>query len=57
MMIGLEQLLWVSYDIELMKTHVDHAEKINMRTYIEREFELPMYATKWTRIDKTSVEY
>ena len=35
---------------------MDHPEKINMSTEMEREFELPMYATKRTRIDKTSVE-
>ena len=45
-----------TYDIELMKTLMNHAEKINMSTNIEREFEFPMHASKRTRIDKTSVE-
>ena len=29
-----------------MKTHMDHAEKNNMSTNMEREFEFPMYVTK-----------
>ena len=57
MTIGSKQLLWVWYDIELMKTHMDHAEKINMRKEIERDFEIPMHATKQNQIDKTSIEY
>ena len=58
MTISSKQFLWVWYDIELMKTHyMDHVEKINMSTKIEGEFELRMHVTKWTRIDKTSVEY
>ena len=56
MIIGSEQFLWVWYDIELMKTHMDHVEKINMSTKIEREFEFPMDASKWTWINKIVVE-
>ena len=56
MIIGSETILWVWYDIELIKTHMDHAEKINMSTEMEREFEFPMHASKRTRIDKTSVD-
>ena len=26
-----------------MKTHMDHAEIINISTYMEREFEFPMF--------------
>ena len=55
MIIGSETILWVWYDIELMKTHRDHAEKINTSTKIERKIEFPMYASKWTQINKTSV--
>ena len=56
MIIGSETTLWVWYDIELMETHMDHSEKINMSIEIKREFELPMHASKWTWINKTSVE-
>ena len=56
MIIDSKQLLWVWYDIELMKTHMDYAKKNNMSIEMEREFEFPMYATKWTRIDNKLVE-
>ena len=39
-----------------MQIHMDHAKKINMSTKMERELEFPMYASKRTRTDKTSVE-
>ena len=52
MIIGSETILWVWYDIELMKTHMDHVEKNNMSTKVEREFEFPMYASMWTWINK-----
>ena len=35
---------------------MDYAKKINMSTKMEIEFELPMYASKWTQINKSSVE-
>ena len=56
MIIGSKQFLWVWYDVEFMKTHIDHVEKIKMSTDMEREFEFPMYATNWTQIDRTSIE-
>ena len=56
MAIGSETILWVWYDIELMKTHMDHAEKINTSTKIEREYEFAIYASEWTWINKTLVE-
>ena len=57
MITGTEQLLWVWYDIELMKTHLHDVDKINMSIEIEREFNLTMHAYKTTRIDETSIEY
>ena len=56
MIIGLETNLWLRYDIELMKTHMEYPEKVNMSKKMDREFEFPMYASKWTWINKTSVE-
>ena len=50
----LMSMIWYRWLIN--ETHMDHAEIINMRIEIEREFEFPMYASKWTWINKTSVE-
>ena len=57
MIIGSEQFLWIWYDIEVMKTCMDHVEEINMNIVIESEFEFPMYAFKWTWINKRLVEH
>ena len=46
MITGLEQLLLLCYNIELWKTHMEHAKKINTSIEIEKELEFPMYAFK-----------
>ena len=42
MIIGLETILWVWYDIEFLKTHMNHVEIFNISTKMDREFEFPM---------------
>ena len=56
MIIGLEKKSWVWFDIETMKTHIDYVEKIKMTTKMDRKFEFPIHASKWTQINKASVE-
>ena len=51
MIIGLETILWVWYDIEFMKTRMDHEKIINISDRDGERIQIAHVSTKWTRID------